>query len=135
VEVAFFGGDPIYPIFQAVNLLVDVVFLADLVLYFFKAYENERGEVVTDMKKIRREYFKFWVFVDIPASIPFDNIFGLLGYELFGLKLFRLLRIGRLLKFLQKLQVNTYLESAESGSQPPRSCSTLQQVLTYPRSP
>jgi hypothetical protein len=95
------------PILSAENLntIVDIAFAVDLALGFFKAYENERGEVVTDMKKIRWEYIQFWIWIDVPASVPFDAILGAFGYDFYGLKCFRLLRIGRLIKFLQKLQL------------------------------
>jgi hypothetical protein len=90
---------------EKLNTIVDIAFAVDLALCFFKAYENERGEVVTDMKKIRREYIRFWIWIDVPASIPFDTILSAIGYDLYGLKCFRLLRIGRVIKFLQKLQL------------------------------
>ncbi len=90
---------------EKLNTIVDIAFAVDLALCFFKAYENERGEVVTDVKKIRREYIRFWIWIDVPASMPFDAIFRAFGYNFFGLKCFRLLRIGRLIKFLQKLQL------------------------------
>mmetsp|Transcript_34187 Transcript_34187/g.6166 ORF Transcript_34187/g.6166 Transcript_34187/m.6166 type:complete len:108 (+) Transcript_34187:406-729(+) len=56
------------------EIMIDVLFLTDVVLTFFSAYYDDSGNIITDRKKIAINYFKTWFFIDIVACIPFDLI-------------------------------------------------------------
>ena len=58
-----------------VNAIADACFILDLCLSFFKSYENDRGEMVTDLGAIKTNYLKFWFWVDFPSCIPVDAFF------------------------------------------------------------
>ena len=54
-----------------IELIVDVMFIADILINFRTTYILS-GEVVTDPQKIARNYLRGWFFVDAVAAIPFD---------------------------------------------------------------
>jgi hypothetical protein len=111
-EVAFLK-DEVPSAIAVMDSVADYSFMADFALNFLKAFENERGDVETNPKEIRRQYFKFWIWIDLPACIPFEafvptgannsNTEETLRYIGF-VKCIRLLRIGRLLKYLEKFE-------------------------------
>ena len=59
-----------------VDFLVDVFFFVDIVLNFHTSYVGEDGEVITDLKQIRRYYLKTWFVLDLVTSLPY----GLLSF-------------------------------------------------------
>jgi hypothetical protein len=73
-RIAFSEKDPL--IWQVLNYSVDLTFLTDIVLTFFTTIpDEERGEVITDKKRIARSYLTSWFAVDVISIIPFDVIF------------------------------------------------------------
>ncbi|KAI0231309.1 Potassium voltage-gated channel subfamily H member 7 [Lamellibrachia satsuma] len=54
-----------------IDLIVDVMFIADILINFRTTYIHN-GEVVTDPQKIARNYLRGWFLVDAVAAIPFD---------------------------------------------------------------
>ena len=54
-----------------IELIVDVMFIADILINFRTTYILN-GEVVTDPQKIAKNYLRGWFFVDAVAAIPFD---------------------------------------------------------------
>jgi len=85
------------------DTVADYLFIIDLVVNFFKAYEGDRGEIVIDPKRVRSNYLAFWFWIDFPSCIPLDIFFPNLTYVGF-LRCIRLLRTGRLIKAMEKLQ-------------------------------
>ena len=64
-----------------------------------------------NQRKIIRNYMKLWFWIDLLATFPFEIILKILGMDagdnlnLFALlKTPRLLRIGRILKFLENMR-------------------------------
>ena len=48
------------------DIFIEIMFLIDVVLMMFTSYQNRRGEEITDLSLIRREYMlTFLFFVDI----------------------------------------------------------------------
>ncbi|CAI2372633.1 unnamed protein product [Moneuplotes crassus] len=92
------------------NGLIDVFFMADVVVNFRSSYINEStGEEITESKKIALDYLKGKFWIDLLASIPFDFLsYGLDGLNDNGaildfvgmLKLVRVLRLSRLITYL-----------------------------------
>lgn len=88
-----------------------MLFVTDFVLNFFTAYD-EKGRLVTDMAKIRKNYLLGWAFVDAFTMFPYqaagwfdiDNV-----YEPKDLK-FDFLFWGFIIKFFRVVRINSRLE-------------------------
>jgi hypothetical protein len=102
-EVAFLTTDSIPSTMTYLNGIADYCFALDLFLSFFKSYENDRGEMIADVRLIRRQYFKFWFWIDFPACVPLDVFFPDLK-AVGALKCIRLLRMGRIIKLMEQLE-------------------------------
>lgn len=57
---------------EIVDLIVDIMFIIDIVINFRTTYVNENDEVVSHPGKIALHYFKGWFVIDVVAAIPFD---------------------------------------------------------------
>ncbi|XP_075927837.1 voltage-gated inwardly rectifying potassium channel KCNH2-like isoform X2 [Petromyzon marinus] len=90
-----------------VDLLVDIMFIVDILINFRTTYVDDNDEVVSHPGKIAIHYFKGWFLIDMVAAIPFDLlIFGSGSNEttiLIGLlKTARLLRLVRVARKLDR---------------------------------
>nr|XP_056717322.1 potassium voltage-gated channel subfamily H member 7 isoform X2 [Euleptes europaea] len=90
-----------------VDLIVDIMFIIDILINFRTTYVNLNEEVVSDPARIAIHYFKGWFLIDMVAAIPFDLlIFGSGSDEtttLIGLlKTARLLRLVRVARKLDR---------------------------------
>ena len=99
LEVGLTGNDSI------VDYTIDSLFAADIVLNFFTGYYDQDMVLVTDHALIAKKYLRWWFWIDVGATVPFDVIVEVAsnkdGGELRALKLirfFRLLKLGRLRK-------------------------------------
>uniref|UniRef100_A0A915I0L0 Ion transport domain-containing protein n=1 Tax=Romanomermis culicivorax TaxID=13658 RepID=A0A915I0L0_ROMCU len=96
-------NDPI----EVVDLIVDIMFIVDIIINFRTTYVNENDEVVSHPGKIAIHYFKGWFLIDVVAAIPFDLLlFSSQPDEtttLIGLlKTARLLRLVRVVRKLDR---------------------------------
>lgn len=57
---------------NVVDLVVDVMFIIDILINFRTTYVNHNDEVVSQPARIAQHYFKGWFLIDIVAAIPFD---------------------------------------------------------------
>ncbi|NWT17909.1 KCNH7 protein, partial [Vireo altiloquus] len=92
---------------NVVDLIVDIMFIIDILINFRTTYVNINDEVVSHPGKIAIHYFKGWFLIDMVAAIPFDLlIFGSGSEEtttLIGLlKTARLLRLVRVARKLDR---------------------------------
>nr|XP_061812179.1 potassium voltage-gated channel subfamily H member 7-like [Nerophis lumbriciformis] len=92
---------------NVVDLMVDIMFIIDILINFRTTYVNHNEEVVSHAAKIAIHYFKGWFLIDMVAAIPFDLlIFGSGSDEtttLIGLlKTARLLRLVRVARKLDR---------------------------------
>ncbi|XP_056374811.1 potassium voltage-gated channel subfamily H member 2 isoform X3 [Hyla sarda] len=92
---------------SVVDLMVDIMFIIDILINFRTTYVNTNEEVVSHPGKIAIHYFKGWFLIDMVAAIPFDLlIFGSGSEEtttLIGLlKTARLLRLVRVARKLDR---------------------------------
>lgn len=88
---------------EIVNLMVDLMFIIDILINFRTTYVEKKSEVVVSSpKKIAIHYLKSWFIVDFIAAIPFDyfipdeangaaSLTGLLKTA----RLLRLIRVSR----------------------------------------
>ena len=71
-EVAFLA--PSVGVLFAINRVLDLIFICDLVIQFFLAYQNgpEKGSTwVKSLPSIRKRYMKGWFAVDLLSVLPF----------------------------------------------------------------
>nr|XP_043902065.1 potassium voltage-gated channel subfamily H member 6-like [Solea senegalensis] len=100
---------------NVVDLLVDIMFIVDIVINFRTTYVNSNDEVVSQSSRIAVHYFKGWFLIDMVAAIPFDLLIYRSGGEvargggegetttLIGLlKTARLLRLVRVARKLDR---------------------------------
>ncbi|XP_067825279.1 potassium voltage-gated channel subfamily H member 6-like [Heptranchias perlo] len=90
-----------------VDLIVDIMFVIDIIINFRTTYVNKNNEVVSHPAKIAIHYFKGWFLIDIVAAIPFDLLIFRFGSNetttLIGLlKTARLLRLVRVARKLDR---------------------------------
>lgn len=67
-SVAIEGG------FHVVDWIIDVLFMIDIIVNFFTAYNDNRGTVYNNCM-IVKHYLKTWFVIDLVSTIPFDKIF------------------------------------------------------------
>ncbi|XP_074982211.1 voltage-gated inwardly rectifying potassium channel KCNH2 isoform X4 [Caretta caretta] len=85
-----------------VDLLVDIMFLIDILINFRTTYVNSNEEVVSHPARIAIHYFKGWFLIDMVAAIPFDLlIFGSGSGSEETTTLIGLLKTARLLRLVR----------------------------------
>ncbi|XP_068438822.1 potassium voltage-gated channel subfamily H member 6 [Clinocottus analis] len=87
------------------DLLVDVLFIVDIVINLHTTYVDQNDEVVTQPSQIAKHYIKGWFPIDLFAAIPFDLIiFGSGSDEMATLtSLLKTARLLRLVRVARKL--------------------------------
>ena len=94
---------------DALNLIVDIIFIADCGLSCVTAYtDTESGNVIADPKSVLKHYASSWLLPDLASSIPLDRIICAVGdsgshYVRFT-KMLRWLKIIRLIKMVRMLR-------------------------------
>lgn len=66
---------------NVVDLVVDVMFIVDILINFRTTYVNSNDEVVSHPGRIAQHYFKGWFLIDIVAAIPFDLLISRSGSQ------------------------------------------------------
>ncbi|KOC66422.1 Potassium voltage-gated channel subfamily H member 8 [Habropoda laboriosa] len=92
------------------DVVVEALFIIDIVLNFRTTYVSRKGEVVSNSKSIAVNYVKSWFFVDLVAALPFDFLYASDVYSgeesghgnIHLVKLTRLLRLARLLQKMDR---------------------------------
>ena len=91
-----------HPAQFAVDVVVDLFFISDIIINFRTAYHKDDGELQLDTRAIALSYARSWFVLDLVASVPIDwflpNSAGI-GVA----KIPRLLRLARLMKKFDKL--------------------------------
>nr|XP_006816401.1 PREDICTED: potassium voltage-gated channel subfamily H member 8-like [Saccoglossus kowalevskii] len=88
------------------DLIVEFLFIFDIVLNFRTTYVSESGQVVYTPRAITIHYLKSWFFIDLLAAIPLDLLYlakiNTGTGAMYLLKLVRLLRVARLLQKMER---------------------------------
>ncbi|XP_076679481.1 eag-like K[+] channel isoform X2 [Andrena cerasifolii] len=92
------------------DVVVEALFIIDIVLNFRTTYVSRKGEVVSNSKSIAINYLKSWFVVDLVAALPFDFLYASDVYSgeesghgnIHLVKLTRLLRLARLLQKMDR---------------------------------
>jgi hypothetical protein len=94
--------------FMIINLIVDTLFLIDVLVSFNTAYLDKNAILVDDRRAIACNYMKSWFLLDVSTSIPLDQILCTLrtgdGDIVRLIKIFRLLKLARILRFVRILK-------------------------------
>ena len=91
------------------NLLIDALFLLDIIIIFNTSYLDDDFHVVYCRKKITQRYIKGWFIIDLLAVIPLDLILrtsdmkGLVRFARIG-RMYKLIKLARLLRILKILK-------------------------------
>uniref|UniRef100_A0AAR2M6V8 Voltage-gated delayed rectifier potassium channel KCNH4 n=1 Tax=Pygocentrus nattereri TaxID=42514 RepID=A0AAR2M6V8_PYGNA len=86
------------------DILVEILFILDIVLNFRTTFVSTSGQVVYDARSICVHYVTTWLFVDLIAALPFDLLHAFNVSVTFGVHLLKTVRLLRLLRLLQKLE-------------------------------
>uniref|UniRef100_A0A3Q3APM6 Potassium voltage-gated channel, subfamily H (eag-related), member 6a n=1 Tax=Kryptolebias marmoratus TaxID=37003 RepID=A0A3Q3APM6_KRYMA len=86
---------------NVVDLVVDVMFIVDILINFRTTYVNHNDEVVSHPGRIAQHYFKGWFLIDIVAAIPFDLLIYRSGSQETQTTLIGLLKTARLLRLVR----------------------------------
>ncbi|KAL9919191.1 eag-like K[+] channel isoform 2-T4 [Glossina fuscipes fuscipes] len=87
------------------DVIVEGLFIVDILLNFRTTFVSSKGEVVSDSKLIAINYLKGWFVVDLLAALPFDHLYAsdLYNGEESHIHLVKLTRLLRLARLLQKM--------------------------------
>ena len=100
-----FGDDKFGPL-AAMSLLVDMLFLVDILINLNTGYELPTGGMELRLAKGRREYMRTWFIPDLVAALPIDLVMLLISEDsshriyLRVPRLLRLLRLPRLFRYI-----------------------------------
>ncbi|KAK3257614.1 hypothetical protein CYMTET_33311 [Cymbomonas tetramitiformis] len=84
---------------QSFELVVDILFIFDILLNFFTAYYDNAGLLVARRKLIIKNYLNNWFTLDFLAAFPLEWISPLIGIGKDNEQAFALLKVTRLLRF------------------------------------
>ena len=62
------------------NLFIDILFVCDLIINFFKSFYNFDEQLITKSEKIIIHYIKGYFLIDLISAIPFYSIIKILAY-------------------------------------------------------
>eukprot|EP00931_Biecheleriopsis_adriatica_P107498 TRINITY_DN8183_c0_g1_i5.p1 TRINITY_DN8183_c0_g1~~TRINITY_DN8183_c0_g1_i5.p1 ORF type:complete len:944 (+),score=150.79 TRINITY_DN8183_c0_g1_i5:57-2888(+) len=100
------------------NRLVDITFVKDMIMQFFMKVERNtrQGKIwVRDRKQVAKIYARTWLFIDIIAIIPYDDITNnVSGEGVSRLKILRTIRVFRLFKLLRILKASRVVKRWEN---------------------
>ncbi|XP_075767446.1 voltage-gated delayed rectifier potassium channel KCNH4 isoform X2 [Pelodiscus sinensis] len=85
------------------DIVVEMLFILDIVLNFRTTYVSQSGQVVYDTRSICLHYVATWFFVDLIAALPFDLLYAFNVTVTSLVHLLKTVRLLRLLRLLQKL--------------------------------
>ncbi|XP_016519264.1 potassium voltage-gated channel subfamily H member 4 isoform X1 [Poecilia formosa] len=85
------------------DILVEMLFITDIILNFRTTYVSQSGQVVYESRSICIHYATTWFFVDLVAALPFDLLYAFNITVTSLVHLLKTVRLLRLLRLLQKL--------------------------------
>jgi hypothetical protein len=91
---------------DALDIAIDAVFFIDILLNFLTARISAQGAVITDLRLIASSYLRSWFLLDFAGTFPFDTVAAArlgAGGSLGGMRLIRMTKLVRALRFMSKL--------------------------------
>jgi len=110
---------------NAINLVVDVIFWGDLVLGFFFSYRNNRGYQVVSMKLIACQYLKGLFWVNLLACMPESfgeavmSIFMASSSGNFDFRVARISRLQRISRLSRLMRLTRLIKCLTARSKSP----------------
>ena len=103
------------------EILIDCMFGLDIVVSFDTAYVGANDEMVTDRRKIAKEYcdpFKGWFLVDFLSTVPIDKVVKSFqgGDAAKETKAIKLLRLARLMKLTRVIKLGKFKKNLDMDS-------------------
>lgn len=98
------------------DLLVDLYFLADIVISCYTAYYDDSDGLIVEGAKIRRHYLRTWCMIDVSSCFPGNYISYAMEDNSSGSsssRSIKLLRMLRLLKLLRLARINRLIKKYE----------------------
>ncbi|KAJ1445911.1 hypothetical protein M885DRAFT_548358 [Pelagophyceae sp. CCMP2097] len=96
------------------NMIIDIMFMADVVLNFFTGFQDGDGVEVVDQAAITKKYLRTWFTLDFVSSVPFDCIMDSLTLNLQPAKLLKLSKITKVFKIFRLSKVMKIFRSDSS---------------------
>ncbi|XP_029030262.1 potassium voltage-gated channel subfamily H member 4-like [Betta splendens] len=84
------------------DIVVEVLFIIDIILNFCTSYEGKSGQVVYEARAVARKYIRTWFFVDLLAAVPYDFFYFFHISMTDFIHLVKIVRLLRLLRFFRK---------------------------------
>ncbi|XP_033728558.1 LOW QUALITY PROTEIN: potassium voltage-gated channel subfamily H member 8-like [Pecten maximus] len=87
------------------DVLVEILFMIDIVLNFRTSFVSKSGQIVYDGRMVAINYIRGWFPLDLLAAIPFDFLYTIdinTNTPVHLLKVARLLRLARLLQKIDR---------------------------------
>uniref|UniRef100_A0A668AW70 Voltage-gated delayed rectifier potassium channel KCNH4 n=1 Tax=Myripristis murdjan TaxID=586833 RepID=A0A668AW70_9TELE len=102
-NVCFIGDDDMTRSTTASDIVVELLFIIDIVLSFRTTYVSKSGQVIFDARLICIHYLTTWFIIDLVAALPFDLLYAFKVSVVSVVHLLKTVRLLRLLRLLQKL--------------------------------
>ena len=67
---------------KLILMIIDIIYIIDLILNFFRAYQNFDENLIKKTKFIFAHYLKTWFFIDLVQSIPFFTFFKYMDFKI-----------------------------------------------------
>ena len=106
----------------ALNMVLNMIFVVDTFLPFFRAYRDENGLLVFDPRKIRKRYLKGLFVPNLLSILPFTIAFYGVGTRILeeypnissqAQTFLIIVKFGELLKLIRLVRVRPILQSSE----------------------
>eukprot|EP00892_Ulva_mutabilis_P004253 jgi/Ulvmu1/219/UM001_0223.1 len=106
-NIAFQASPRLGLLYEIANQLLEGLLIVDMVVNVFRAFYNEQGVLIYNLKSIRVHYISGSFFVDLVAAMPFQVLVQINGNVNFGyaswLRLPKMLRIYRMLQLYRQM--------------------------------
>ena len=120
IEIAFIDSSQV---FFVINVFVDFIFITDVVLYFFRAFERKNNELVDDRCVIVKNYLCGWFFLDLVSAFPYTLVFQT------HTEVGQIVRISRLTKMTKMIRLLRFLRSIKFFNQTEKLPTCLKKLL------
>ena len=108
--------------YKAILMIIDVIYIVDVILNFFRAYHNFEDHLVRKKRKIIIHYFKTWFLLDLVQAFPYFSFLQLLEKK----QLNKYAQINPLLYILLLLKVIKFYKMFNNNT----TISNISQILS-----
>ncbi|XP_021960704.1 potassium/sodium hyperpolarization-activated cyclic nucleotide-gated channel 1 [Folsomia candida] len=108
LQIAFYqANNPYYTLFMVFSITESTAYFLDIVVNFYTGFPDPTSDlVILEKRTIAKNYVKFWFWIDLLSSIPYDTLYffvsSLPNHETY----FNVLRILSILKILRIFRVS-----------------------------